>query len=84
MRTTIDKAGRVVIPLAIRQKAMLEPGTEVEIEVDDRGVRLARAVPGPELVRENGRLIARPTAPKASLPKVDISQWIDDERERWP
>ena len=60
MKTTVDKAGRIVIPLAIRKKAMLEPGTEVEIEVDDRGVRLTRAVPGPELVRENGRLIARP------------------------
>jgi AbrB family looped-hinge helix DNA binding protein len=84
MKTTIDKAGRIVIPLAIRRQAMLEPGTEIEIEVNDRGIRLSRAVPGPKLVRENGRLIARPTAPRASLHKVDIAQWIDDERERWP
>jgi AbrB family looped-hinge helix DNA binding protein len=84
MKTTIDKAGRVVIPLAIRQKTRLQPGTEIEIEVDERGIRLTRVVPGPELVRENGRLIARPTAPRASLPKVDVAQWIDDERERWP
>ena len=84
MKTTIDKAGRVVIPLVIRQKAMLDPGTEVEIEVDDRGVHLTRAVSGPTVVREHGRLIARPTADRASLPKIDIAAWIDEERERFP
>jgi AbrB family looped-hinge helix DNA binding protein len=84
MKTTIDKAGRVVIPLAIRQKARLEPGTEIDIEVDDRGIRLARAVPGPQLFKEGGRLIARPTAPRNSLPTVNVAEWIEDERERWP
>jgi AbrB family looped-hinge helix DNA binding protein len=31
MRTTIDKAGRVVVPAAIRERAGLTPGTELEI-----------------------------------------------------
>ena len=84
MKTTIDKAGRVVVPQALREKAGFTPGSELEIELDDRGVRLFRAVSGPELVREGGHLFARPTAPAKELPDIDFAEWIDDERERWP
>ena len=31
MRTTIDKAGRVVIPAAIRERAGLSAGSELEV-----------------------------------------------------
>jgi AbrB family looped-hinge helix DNA binding protein len=31
MRTTIDKAGRVVIPASIRDRTGLSPGTTLEI-----------------------------------------------------
>ena len=84
MKTTIDKAGRVVVPQALRDKAGFGPGTELLIELDERGVRLSRAVPGPELVREGGRLLARPTAPAKELPSVDVAAWVEEERERWP
>ena len=63
MRTTIDKAGRVVIPAAIRDRAGLTPGTELEITVDDTSVRIERVAPGPKLVRVGRRLVARPTPP---------------------
>jgi AbrB family looped-hinge helix DNA binding protein len=82
MKSTIDKAGRVVIPQALRDKAGLTPGTELLIELDERGIHLSRAVAGPELVREGGRLLARPTA--RELPAIDVAAWVDDERERWP
>jgi len=84
MKTTIDRAGRVVIPLALRQRAGFEPGTELEVEIDEIGIRLVRSVPGPELVLEQGRLLARPTVPAKELPEVDASTWIEQERERWP
>jgi AbrB family looped-hinge helix DNA binding protein len=83
MKTTIDKAGRMVIPAEIRQRAGLAPGTELEVELDETGIRLTRAVPGPELVRVGRRLVARPTAPLESLPVVDLAAWIDEERDRW-
>jgi len=35
MRTTIDKAGRVVIPAAVRARAGLRPGTSLDVLVDD-------------------------------------------------
>ena len=47
MRATIDKAGRVVIPAAIRERAGLGPGAEVEITEEDVGIRLQRVAAGP-------------------------------------
>ena len=84
MRTTIDKAGRVVIPAAVREKVGLTPGTELEITVDDTGVRIERIAPAPKLVKVGRRLVARPTAATASRPNLDIATLIEDERNRWP
>jgi AbrB family looped-hinge helix DNA binding protein len=83
METTIDKAGRVVIPAPIREKAGLKPGTPLEVQLDDLGLRLVRAVPGPRIERVGGRLLARPTAPVADLPAIDVAALIDEERDRW-
>ena len=84
MKVAIDKAGRVVIPAPIRARMGLEPGTELEVEVDDLSLRLVRRTPGPELVRVGQRLIARPTVEPRRLPKVDVGKLIDEERDRWP
>lgn len=84
MRTTIDKAGRVVIPAAIRDRAGLTPGTELDISVDDTGVRIERVAPGPKLVKVGRRLVARPTAATDARPTLDIATLIEDERNRWP
>src|SRR5215831_17261174 len=51
MKTTIDKAGRVVIPAAVRERAGLTPGSELEIIEDELGIRLERIAAGPRLVR---------------------------------
>lgn len=82
MRTTIDKAGRVVIPAAIRERAGLGPGAELDITEDETGVRLERVAAGPRLVKVGRRLVARPTA--AERPAVDVAAIIEDERNRWP
>lgn len=84
MRTTIDKAGRVVIPAGVREKAGFAPGTELEITADDTGVRIERVAPGPKLVKVGRRLVARPTAATTSRPSLDIATLIEDERNRWP
>jgi AbrB family looped-hinge helix DNA binding protein len=84
MRSTIDKAGRVVIPAAIRDKAGLRPGTELDITVDEFGVRLERVAVGPRLMKIGRRLVARPTAPVDSRPDLDIAAVIEEERSRWP
>jgi AbrB family looped-hinge helix DNA binding protein len=84
MRSTIDKAGRVVIPAALRERAGLAPGTELEVTVDEFGVRLERVAPGPRLVKVGRRTVARPTAATEARPAVDIAALIEEERNRWP
>lgn len=82
MRTTIDKAGRVVIPAAIRQRAGLEPGTELEIEADDTSVRLVRRVSRPRLAKRGKLLVSEPTAPAGKRREIDVAALIDEERDR--
>jgi AbrB family looped-hinge helix DNA binding protein len=84
MRTTIDKAGRVVIPAGIRERAGLTPGAELEITEDEVGIRLERVAPGPKLVKVGRRLVARPTVSRDARPSLDIATLIEDERSRWP
>lgn len=84
MRSTIDKAGRVVIPAALRARAGLTPGSELEITADELGVRLERVAPAPRLVKVGRRLVARPTAQAGSRSSVDIASLVEGERNRWP
>ena len=55
MRTTIDKAGRLVIPKSLREQLGLVPG-EVVVSADGGALRV-EAVSRDDLVEENGRLI---------------------------
>jgi AbrB family looped-hinge helix DNA binding protein len=50
MRTTIDGAGRLVVPKPLRDELGLAPGTEVEIEATDG--RLEVVVPSRTRVEE--------------------------------
>ena len=84
MRTTIDKAGRVVIPSALRERAGLLAGTELEVTADEFGVRLERVAPGPRLVKIGRRTVARPTVDVDARPAVDVATLIEEERNRWP
>jgi AbrB family looped-hinge helix DNA binding protein len=84
MKTSIDKAGRVVIPAAVRERAGLVAGAEIEVTVDETGVRLERVAPGPRLVKIGRRLVARPTGPPDARPTVDVAVLVEEERNRWP
>lgn len=84
MRSTIDKAGRVVIPAAVRERAGWVPGTPLEITLDEFGVRIERVGPAPRLMRIGKRLVARPTAVPDARPAIDIASLVEEERNRWP
>ncbi len=84
MKATIDKAGRIVIPSAARDRAGLTPGAELEITADDFGVRLERIAPGPRVLKVGRRLVARPTAPAEGRPNINIAGLVEEERNRWP
>jgi AbrB family looped-hinge helix DNA binding protein len=66
VRSTIDKAGRLVIPKALRDELGLRPG-EVELTADGAALRIV-PVHEDTLVEADGRLI---------IPSSGIS--IDDE-----
>jgi AbrB family looped-hinge helix DNA binding protein len=55
MKTTIDSAGRIVIPRDIRVAAGLEPGTPVEIAIVE-GVVSIEPAPAPVRIVKRGRL----------------------------
>ena len=84
MKTTIDRAGRVVIPAGIRERAGLTAGAELEITEDEVGIRLERVAAGPKLVKVGRRLVARPTVSRDERPSLDIATLVEDERNRWP
>jgi AbrB family looped-hinge helix DNA binding protein len=56
MRTTIDKAGRLVVPRSLRGAIGLAEGGPVEIELDGAGIRI-EPVAGQELREEQGLLL---------------------------
>ena len=73
-----------MIPAAIRERAGLAPGTELEITVDEFGVRLERVAAGPRLIKVGRRLVARPTVPADARPTLDVATLVEEERNRWP
>jgi AbrB family looped-hinge helix DNA binding protein len=84
MRTTIDKAGRVVIPAQIRERAGLTAGSELEVIADDMGVRIERVASGPRLLKVGRRLVARPTVAADARSAINVAALVDEERNRWP
>jgi len=55
MRTTIDKAGRLVIPKTLRDRLGLRAGT-VEVDADGASLRV-EPITGKNLQRRSGRLV---------------------------
>lgn len=78
MKVSIDKAGRVVIPKAIRDRLGLTAGTELECE--DRADALVLRLPEDRaaLREEDGLLVHDGQLP----PGYDWNRLIDDDRER--
>jgi AbrB family looped-hinge helix DNA binding protein len=74
MTTTIDAAGRIVVPKSVRQQARLGPGTRVEIRCRDGVVEIEPA-PLPVTLRRRGRLlVAVPDEPTPRLAATAVEQ----------
>jgi len=77
MRTTMDKAGRVVIPRVLRSRIGLVGGGEVEVELDGAAIRI-EPVAGADLREEDGLLLI-PAAGMA-IDNAVVRELIDADR----
>jgi AbrB family looped-hinge helix DNA binding protein len=77
MRTTIDKAGRLVIPRSIRSRIGLLEGGEVDLELDGAGVRIEPVAGGD--MREEAGLLFIPAIGKP-IDAAAVRELIDGER----
>lgn len=83
MRTTIDSAGRIVIPRDIRRKAALTPGTPVEIRYRDGVVEIEPASGAVRLERRGRFLVLVPDSPPAEPLTVEaVNEILDKVRSR--
>jgi len=58
MKTTIDKAGRVVVPKPMRDELGLRGGAEIEIALVDGHIEIEPVASHIRLERKDGRLVA--------------------------
>lgn len=77
MKTTIDAAGRVVVPKPLRDRLHLGPGVELEIAAAGDGILLRPADRGAALVEQDGVLVHR--GPGTS--DIDVAAFIRRERD---
>jgi AbrB family looped-hinge helix DNA binding protein len=67
MRTTIDAAGRIVVPKAIRDALDLKPGQVLEIRAGDGRLEIEAAAT-PMRLRKRGKGVV--AVPETELPKL--------------
>jgi AbrB family looped-hinge helix DNA binding protein len=77
MKTTIDKAGRLVIPRALRDRIGLASGGEVELELDGAAVRI-EPVGGSALTEVDGLLVIPATG--TPLTGTAVRELVDADR----
>lgn len=61
MQTTIDAAGRIVVPKALRDELGLTPGSTIDISRYGTGLALVPGGRTARIVEKNGQLVAQGT-----------------------
>jgi len=79
--TTIDAAGRVVIPKAIRAEAELEPGTPLRIEVVDGRIEIVPEGRSVRIVTKGRIRVAVPTGRSGALTAGQVRRTLESIRQ---
>jgi len=80
MTTTIDHAGRLVIPAEIRREAAIEPGTQLDIRLRDGVIEIEPQFAAVTLERRGRLLVAKPTGKIATLRTATVERTRRDLR----
>lgn len=79
MTITIDGAGRIVIPKALRDELGLREGVPLSVTSDGIGVRIELVREGGRVVDRNGRLVVESSSGR-QVTDEEIRQAIDAGR----
>jgi len=82
MKTTIDGAGRVVVPKALRQAIGLQAGSEVEMRVSDGCIEMEPAPLEVRMEKRGALLVAVPSVPVPTMPASTVDETISSLRTR--
>jgi AbrB family looped-hinge helix DNA binding protein len=80
MRTTIDGAGRVVLPKALRDALGLRGGQEIEISVRDGRIEIQPVSVPMRLVDRSGILVAQPEEVVPALTREEVRDTLERVR----
>jgi AbrB family looped-hinge helix DNA binding protein len=78
---TIDRAGRVVIPKAVREELRLEPGDSLEMESAGEAITLRPVRGTGPLVKENGVWVFHAGKPLSASTTDEIQRQLREERD---
>lgn len=78
---TLDKAGRIVLPNAVRDEMQLRPGDSLEVETSEDRIILRPRRTGVRLRRKQGVWVLSTGRPISAGATDDILREIRDERE---
>jgi AbrB family looped-hinge helix DNA binding protein len=82
MRTTIDGAGRIVIPKRIRDEAGLAASTEVEIEVHDGRIEIEPVYAEARLVIRDGHPVIEIDGELPPIRAEEVREILERVRDR--
>jgi AbrB family looped-hinge helix DNA binding protein len=80
MKTTIDDAGRLIVPKALRDELRLVGGTVLEIRLREGRLEIEPAATPMRLVRRGKRLIATSEDPLPRLDADDVRAVVESQR----
>jgi AbrB family looped-hinge helix DNA binding protein len=82
MKTTIDRAGRLVVPKPIREAVGIVPGAELEIRVTDGRIEIEPAPLEVRLARKGALTVAVPRRKVPSLSADVVKRTLGSLRRR--
>jgi AbrB family looped-hinge helix DNA binding protein len=80
MRTTLDAAGRIVVPKPLREELALAPGQPLEIRAVDGRLEIEAAPTPMRLVRRGRGLVSVPTRPLPVLTATEVREALERVR----